>query len=697
MLSRPAKELRLMNLALRALRPRVLPIAALLFAGVLLHAQTVSSPAAPKVDHASSYYHYGLAHLYEDMAVNGGRADYATQAVEEFKLALEADPNSLFLQDGLSDLYFKIGRTREAITAAQGQVKLHPDDLDAHTLLGNIYLRSLGDTQTEQSSDMLKLAIAEYEKIAQLKPNDVETHVLLGQLYGMNHDSAKAEDQFKAARKLDADSEEVVLNMARLYTQNGQLQEAVDVLDSLPAEDRTVRTEFTLGALYDQMKKPKEAIAAYRRALDEESDNADAQRGLANALLNDDQLDEAQKLFSKIVAAEPQDAQSQIRLAEVQRMQGHYDDSLATLKKAKALVTDSLELDYSEALTYDALGRYDEAIKVLTGLVTDGTHTDGKYSEGEKSNRATFLDRMGAINREAGRTDKAVDAYKQIVDLGGDYVARGVEGEVDAYRDAHQWQQATDVAAEAAKANPKDHSIQLMYAGQLADGGKASEGIALANAQLSGGSDDRDTHLSIAQMDIRLKRWDDATAEIDKAEPLATKPNEKWYVNFVRGMMFDREKKYDESEAAFRKALEIDPNNATTLNYLGYQMADRGVKLDEALTMIHKALDLDPQNGAYLDSLGWVYFKMGKYSEAEDYLHKAIARMGSDPTVHDHLGEVYEKTGRLQQAVAQWEASLKQYASSLAPDAETADVEKVQKKLDTARVKLAKLGNAPAK
>ena len=68
---------------------------------------------------------------------------------------------------------------------------------------------------------MLQLAIAEYEKLAQLKPNDVETHLLLGQLYGLNHDSAKAEAEFKAAQKIDADSEEVVLNMARLYSEQG--------------------------------------------------------------------------------------------------------------------------------------------------------------------------------------------------------------------------------------------------------------------------------------------------------------------------------------------------------------------------------------------------------------------------------------------------------------------------------------------
>jgi Flp pilus assembly protein TadD len=93
--------------------------------------------------------------------------------------------------------------------------------VEAHTLLGQVYLRSLSDAQGAQSGEMLQLAITEYETIARLKPNDMETKLLLGQLYALNHDSAKAEAEFKEAQKIDSDSEEVVLNMARLYGEKG--------------------------------------------------------------------------------------------------------------------------------------------------------------------------------------------------------------------------------------------------------------------------------------------------------------------------------------------------------------------------------------------------------------------------------------------------------------------------------------------
>jgi len=626
------------------------------------------------------------------MAVNAGRPDYATQAVEEYKLALNADPDSRLLQDGLADLYFKIGRIKEAVTTAQDQVKKYPGDIDAHTLLGKVYLRSLGDMQGAQSADMLQLAIAEYETLAKLQPGDMETTLLLGQLYALNHDSAKAEAEFKAAQQIDANSEEAVLNMARLYGEEDNPQRATDTLSAVPEEDRTARIEFALGASYEQLKKPKEAAAAYRRSLDLEPDNPDAQRALANALLMDDQLAEALKIYNDLVAADPTDAQSEIHISEIERRQGHYDDALATLEKAKTQVQDSMELSYNEALTYDALGKYDQATTVLTGLLDSSSHPEGKYSDQEKGNRAIFLNRLGIIYREENKTPEAVDAYKQIVGLGGDdFAVEGYQGEVDAYRDAHQWKDATAVAAEAANALPKNHAIQLMYAGQLADTGQVDQGLALAKAQVTGTPDDRDAQTDLAQMYIRLKRFPEAKEQLDKAETTATKPEEKLYVYFLRGEYYDRQKMYDQAEAEFRKALAIDPQNAAVLNYLGYMLADQGMKLPEALKMISEAVDLDPQNGAYLDSLGWVYFKSGQYTQAEENLRKANERINTDPTVHDHLGEVYEKTGNLKMAVAQWERSMTEYAHSLPADADPDDVEKVQHKLENARVKLAKL------
>ncbi len=639
---------------------------------------------------SAAYYHYGLAHIYEELATAQGRSDYATQAVEQYKLALNADPNSAYLQGGLADLYFKLGRVREAVEVAQEQVKKNPDDLNAHRLLARVYYRSLGDAQSGTQAQMVQLATAEYETLIRLEPNVAENHLLLGQLYEVNHDSAKAEAQFKAAQGLDNGSEESMLNLARLYSEQGDTQRVISTLTAVPAAERSIRMELAIGASYDQLHKPKDAAAAYRRALDIEGDNMDARRGLANALLASDRLDDALKSYNAIVAAEPQDAQSYIKISEIQRRQGQYDTALATLKKAKTLVPDSEELIFNEALLYDALGRYADAEQSLKGVLATSAKADGKYTDGERNNRAIFLDRLALLYREQNKTAEAVDTYKQISALGGDMKNRGIGGQVDAYRDAHEWNKAAEVAAAAAKDAPNDRDAQVLYAGQLADTGRAEEGLALLQKQLNGKAEDRVTYLTLAQAYIRLRRWSDANGALDKAENFSQKQDDKVYLYFLRGTIDDKENKKDEAEVWLRKVLDIDANNAQTLNYLAYMYAERGIKLPEALTMVKKAVELDPQNYAYLDTEGWVYFKSGEYALAETLLQKAVERNATDPTVHDHLGQALEKQGKLKPAVNQWERALVEYNRSLPADIEQEDVAKLHKRLDSARVKLAK-------
>jgi tetratricopeptide (TPR) repeat protein len=664
------------------------------------HAQTGSpAPAtvpANTVDHASSYYHYGLAKIYENQAEASGRQDVATQAIEQYKLAMDADPTSRILQDGVSNLYFRLGRIREAVAAAQDQLAKHPDDIDAHLLLGRVYLRTLGDGQGPQAAQILQAAIKEYETIVQLKPNDLENRLLLGQLYGLNHDSAKAEEQFKAAQKIDGNNEEVVLSIARQYSEQGELERAAKVIADVPASDRTGRMSFALAGIYDQLKRPKDAAIAYQAAVNEDPDNTDAKRGLAAALAASGQMDAAAKVNSQILATDPQDAQALIREAEIQRQKGDYEAALSTLKKAEALVTNGgdVELSYNEALVYDGLARFDDAIKTLKALLVTTASADGKYTGGAESNRALFLGLLGNIARQGGETDEAIGAYQQMAMLGGDYTVRASDSEVDTYREAHEWAKALQVAASAAKASPSNHDAQLTYARQLADAGKLDEGVKLADAQLNGTPDDREVYFDLADMNVRAKRWKEASTAFDKAEALTTKPEDKVLLYYFRGDAALREKLYDEAELEFRKGLAIDPENALIENDLGYMYAERGVKLDDAVTMLKTAVGFDPQNYAYLDSLGWAYYKQGQYALAEDYERRAVQRMPGDPTVLDHLGEIEAKNGKLQQAIVDWQKSLQEYSTSLAPEADPADVARVRHKLEGARVRLAHAGSS---
>jgi len=653
------------------------------------------APGAQQTDRAVAYYHLALANIYEDEAVENGNNDDARLAVDEYKNALNADPTSPQLNDGLADLYFRTGHVHEAEVTARTLLKSAPDDIDAHKLLGRIYLRQLSDASNAVSSsspsgNALDQAIAEFEKIISLQPKSIEDRMVLGQLYTVKHEPKKAEEEFKNAQAIEPDSEEVILNLARLYAESGDVAHAAKVIEAVPVTDRSPKMEVALGAAYDQLKQPKEAIAAYQRAADMDPGDAHTLDALGQALLKDNQLDEALKQFKLLAEADPEDTEALIHIGEIQRQQGHYEDALATIRKARKQDPSSLEAGYNEALLLDVLGRFDEAAQTYEKMVDLTSHANGAYTNEEKANRGFFLERLGSVYHEEAKTDQSIAAYQKMIDMGGDTAVRGYEAQVEVYGEVKMFDKAAEVAKKAVDANPKDQDLKLMLAGALVEQGKNDEALTLTKGLLNNTDRDRLVWLKLGQFYTEMRRWKDAEDAYAKATPLSTKNDDKAYLLFLKGALAERQKHFEPAEQFFRQALDIDPNSAMTLNYLGYMLADKGTRLPEALKLIRKAVELDPMNGAYLDSLGWAYLKLGQYELAEENLHQAVQREQSDPTVHDHLAELYEKTGRIRLAAAQWELSLAEYAKSAPADVEPGEVAKVQRKLESARVKLAK-------
>ena len=654
------------------------------------------APSSPrKVDRAAAYYHYTVAHMYEEQVTVYGRSELANKAMEEYRLAIEADPSSEFLTSGLAELYVKTGRIRDAVLEAQDILKRDPNNLEAHKLLGRIYLRSLGDMpgSGNGSDNVLKLAIEQYEQIVKIEPNNVDDHLLLGRLYRLNNDLQKAENELKIAVKLDPDSEEAVTTLSLLYSDEGDTAHALQVLSSVPDTGRSAKLYAALGATYEQRKEYKSAIDAYKHAIQLDRDNLDAIRGLAENLLNDGQIDAALDQYKVIADANPEDAQTYLRISEIYRRQGKYDEALENLKKAEAMVPDALEVPYNIAVVYQAQARYDEAVKLLQDLLKKTEKAESSYSQAERNNRAIFIERLGMVYRDQENYQAAVETFRKMIPLGDENARTGYQDVIDTYREAKQWPQATAVAKEAVQKLPTDRELRMVLDAQLADTGDPDKPLADVRSLLKGTPEDRDVYLRLAIMYTRLKRWSEAEEALNKAERLSTKAEDKEYVYFLRGSTYEREKKYDQAEAEFKKVLAIAPQSAAALNYLGYMNADRGVQLEESLNYIKLAVSLEPTNGAYLDSLGWAYFKLGKYDLAEETLAKASLRMGSDPTVQDHLGDLYQKTGRLKLAAAHWERAVEEWNKTVPADLDTDLFAATQKKLDAAKVRLAKEGS----
>ena len=192
----------------------------------------------------------------------------------------------------------------------------------------------------------------------------------------------------------------------------------------------------------------------------------------------------------------------------------------------------------------------------------------------------------------------AVDTFRKMLALGDENAIRAYQQMIDTYRDAKQWPQATAVAREATNRLPQNRELKLVLDSQIADQGEPDKALADVRSMLKGTPQDREVYIALSQMYSRLKRWADAEEAIQKAAELSSKADDKEYVLFLHGSMYERQKKYDQAQELFKRVLQIDPQNAMALNYLGYMLADRGTQREEALGYIKKAVQLDPANGA---------------------------------------------------------------------------------------------------
>jgi tetratricopeptide (TPR) repeat protein len=643
--------------------------------------------SAPPENRASAYYNFAMGRVYAELAQADGNKDFIDKAIQHYREALKADPKAGIILDELTDLYLAINRLDDATALAQDLLKQNPDNVDAHRMLGRIYTTALSHApQGKIDERALHMAIQEYEKVTGKDSKDAESWVMLAKLYGTSGNAPDAEKAYNTALALEPDNEDALTGLAMLYGNMGDTKRAIEKLKAATEKNPNDRSLRILAQAYEEQKDYKNAAETLRKAVALSPDDDHLARGLAEDLYFSDQIEEALKIYQDLASRSPRDPLIPLRMAEIYSNKRDYSKAHEAIEKAKKIDPDGLEPRQEEIKLYEAEGKLDQSIATLNSLLADTARKI--YSKEEQQERAGRYEELGNLNRTAGHYPEALEAFKQMGAVYKDSAQLMAVQTVETYRAAKDLASAQREAEAALKKFPNEYLIAREHAEVMGDLGKTDEAATELRGLLNGPRDFQ-TLLATAEVYEKGKRFADMGKTLDEAEKLASTDEEKESVFFMRGAMFERMKKYDESEAAFRKVLALNPQHAGALNYLGYTLADRNLRLDEAYQLIKKAVDLDPDNGAYLDSLGWVYFRQGKLADAEGCLIKATSHMDADPTVHDHLGDVYLKLGKTKEAIAQWTASLKGFKDELPSEVDPEDVSKIGTKLDAARVKLA--------
>lgn len=202
-------------------------------------------------------------------------------------------------------------------------------------------------------------------------------------------------------------------------------------------------------------------------------------------------------------------------------------------------------------------------------------------------------------------------------------------------------------------------AASLSRAEVLRNADRAEEAIEVLESLARTFPDDPDVQKTLGDTYRLQGRCEDALAPYDRAVELVDKSeSQRWVLYFVRGICRAQTDRWDEAEADFLEALEIDPDQPSVLNYLGYSWVEQRRNLERALDMIERAVAARPEDGYITDSLGWVHYRLGNYDAAVRYMERAVELIPVDPVLNDHLGDVYWAVGRRQEARFQWSRAL---------------------------------------
>jgi len=454
-------------------------------------------------------------------------------------------------------------------------------------------------------------ALIALRKSLQLNPDENAARELIAKIYFMRREWDLAEESALEILSRDSSHTESYYNLALIYLQKNQSGKAADMYSRLlslqPALDPQVL--LSLGELFMELKRYNEAAGVYDRLIEHDPGEEIGYygKGIAKEAMGDTSA--AVESYMRALQLNPEMDQVRVRLSQIYRSRSQWEDAIQI--SSEAVKRDSTDigawLEIGEL--YRQKNDTTMALKTFQGIKRLFPNDWRSYLE------------LGRFHLRAGKFTQAYPEFRMVVNLAPDmYWGWLFTGITLVHLDSLDQSQfylfkAMDMAP--------DHPLGNYYLGSV-----------------------------LTQLDRSVE----AVSYLNKA----CNANPEWVaaITALAGA-YDEMEEYASSDSLYQKALKLEPDNALVLNNYGYSLSLRGIRLQEAQEMVTRALETDPENGAYLDSMGWIYFTMGDYEKALEYIKRAHALSMESVEVATHLGDVYEKLGMKEKAIEVWQEALK--------------------------------------
>ena len=449
-----------------------------------------------------------------------------------------------------------------------------------------------------------------------------------------------------------------LLVLSSLYLRSDQPERAAAAAsEAIGINAHEVRCYQALGAAEEALKKPDEALKAYKDGLLLDSDNKEIHAKIEQLLDASQGTDKKARFYADLAQSFPKDKQIQELYTRTLLQQKRWGEAETHLRRVLATWPDDPQAQVARVRVWVGLGRAEDAIAETRRL-------------GAKNKELAPLATLSLADALLGRGDKAraervladghkADAANENVMLALASLLLEERKDAEAVRMLEDFHQRRPDLFTATALLTQGYVSQKRYA----DAEKLLAGVSEASRKQN--SEDL-LHLQ-AEVYRRQKNWKPAIEAL-QALLKAHADVAQYYLDL--GTLYQDMGRNGEAEQYLREAFKLDPDDAETNNTLGYFYADTNQKLDQALELINRAIKLKPDAGHIMDSLGWVLYRRGEYKLAVEKLDAAVRMMQPpDPVVFEHLGDAYDKLGQTRRAREAW-------TKALALDGESASVKK---------------------
>lgn len=363
---------------------------------------------------------------------------------------------------------------------------------------------------------------------------------------------------------------------------------------------------------------------------------------LANAQVQQNQLDKALGSIKALEEMTPQQPYPRYLHAVVLYRQGHFDDAISQLQQLLKTSPDNPQAQMLMGAVNYAQGNYSQAEMYLSNVMG----TDPKNVEARKLLALTLY-------RE-GRSRPALDMLRQAVPgtpsdtellaLLQRAAAEGTSGTAVSAARAGTAQSGTPATEESHSSD-----TQFTQAGNALARGNAPEAIRLLQKIPAGdaASEARRAPM-LAMAYVRENRPDEA---VKTAAEYARKNPQNSAAHLLYGTMLVAADKRAEARAQYLEAYKLDPKNINALLSLGSLDSLDGHYKD-AVGRYETVLKQDPQNAPAMTALGQLAMAQNDKAQAVKWFKQAINAAPKSGTAYVGLVLLYSESGQFEEAAS---------------------------------------------